>query len=164
MLFIIEICRFLKNKSKKSKISGSREVETNKVECTKEEDLNLPTKKQKQAIDYIKKTFKNYVEYDRDLENLCNAINDYSNGKTDFSNHVFVKVKKLSNLDLYHFGWNVWNHFKVVQQDETALFLKTIFRENLSDVAVKTIKSHLRDDENKGIVKIKEDLSKSDDE
>ena len=32
MLFIIEICRFLKNKSKKSKISGSREVETNKVE------------------------------------------------------------------------------------------------------------------------------------
>jgi len=113
---------------------------------------------------YIKKTFKNYVEYDRDLENLCNAINDYSNGKTDFSNHVFVKVKKLSNLDLYHFGWNVWNHFKVVQQDETALFLKTIFRENLSNVAVETIKSHLRDDENKGIVKIKEDLSKSDDE
>ena len=127
MLFIIEICRFLKNKSKKSKISGSREVEANKVKCTKEEDLNLPTKKQKQAIDYIKKTFKNYVEYDRDLENLCNAINDYSNGKTDFSNHVFVKVKKLSNLDLYHFGWNFWNHFKVVQQDETALFLKTIF-------------------------------------
>ncbi len=164
MLFIIEICRLLKNKSKKSKISGSREVETNKVECTKEEDLNLPTKKQKQAIDYIKKTFKNYVEYDRDLENLCNAINDYSNGKTDFSNHVFVKVKKLSNLDLYHFGWNVWNHFMVVQQDETALFLKTIFRENLSNVAVETIKSHLRDDENKGIVKIKEDLSKSDDE
>ena len=164
MLFIIEICRFLKNKFKKSKISGSREVETNKVECKKEEDLNLPTKKQKQAIDYIKKTFKDYVEYDRDLENLCNAINDYSNGKTDFSNHVFVKVKKLSNLDLYHFAWSIWNHFRVGKQDVIVKLLKVIFATKLSDVDVKTIKSHLKDDENKGIVKIKEDLSNPDEQ
>ena len=39
-------------------------------------------------------------------------------------------------------------------------FLKVIFKQKLLDVDVKTIKSHLRDDENKGLVKIKEDLSK----
>jgi len=48
--------------------------------------------------------------------------------------------------------------------DGERMYVETIFRENLSNVAVETIKSHLRDDENKGIVKIKEDLSKSDDE
>ena len=42
--------------------------------------------------------------------------------------------------------------------------LKVIFATKLSDVDVKTIKSHLKDDENKGIVKIKEDLSNPDEQ
>lgn len=122
------------------------------------------TKKQKQVIDYSKKTLKTHIESDKGLDNLCNAINDYSNGKTDFSNHTPVKVKNLSNLDLYHFGWNIWKHFKVGKQDGIAIFLKSIFRENLADVDVKSIKSHSKDDEKIGIIKIKEDLSKLDDE
>lgn len=122
------------------------------------------TKKQKQAIDYIKVKLENYIVESEDVELLCNYIIAYSNGKTDFSNHTPVKVKNLSNLDLYHFGWNIWKHFKVGKQDEIAIFLKSIFRENLADVDVKSIKSHLKDDEKIGIIKIKEDLSKLDDE
>ena len=61
---------------------------------------------------------------------------------------------------LYHFAWSIWNHFRVGKQDVIVKFLKVIFKQKLLDVDVKTIKSHLKDDENKGIVKIKEDLSK----
>ena len=61
-----------------------------------------------------------------------------------------IRVKTLSSLDLFHFGWNIWKHFSIGKQDEVALFLKLVFAEALKDVEPETIKSHLKDDEQKG--------------
>lgn len=111
------------------------------------------------AKEYITETFSPYCS-NEEVENICAAIIDYSKGETDFSKYPSVEIKGLNNLDLYHFAWSIWNHFRVGKQDVIVKFLKVIFKKKLLDVDVKTIKSHLKDDENKGIVKIKEDLSK----
>ena len=111
------------------------------------------------AKEYITETFSPYCS-NEEVENICAAIIDYSKGETDFSKYPSVEIKGLNNLDLYHFAWSIWNHFRVGKQDVIVKFLKVIFKQKLLDVDVKTIKSHLKDDENKGIVKIKEDLSK----
>ncbi|ATR89715.1 hypothetical protein CS544_00350 [Porphyromonas gingivalis] len=60
--------------------------------------------------------------------------------------------------DLYHFGWNIWKHFCVGKQDEMALSLKLVFADALKDVETDTIKSHLKDDEQKGLIKIQKSL------
>ena len=111
------------------------------------------------AKEYITETFSPYCS-NEEVENICAAIIDYSKGETDFSKYPSVEIKGLNNLDLYHFAWSIWNHFRVGKQDVIVKFLKVIFKQKLLDVDVKTIKSHLRDDENKGLVKIKEDLYK----
>ena len=115
------------------------------------------------AKEYITETFSPYCS-NEEIENICAAIIDYSKGETDFSKYPSIEIKVLNNLDLYHFAWSIWNHFRVGKQDVIVKLLKVIFATKLSDVDVKTIKSHLKDDENKGIVKIKEDLSNPDEQ
>ena len=115
------------------------------------------------AKEYITETFSPYCS-NEEVENICAAIIDYSKGETDFSKYPSVEIKGLNNLDLYHFAWSIWNHFRVGKQDVIVKLLKVIFKQKLLDVDVKTIKSHLKDDENKGIVKIKEDLSNPDEQ
>lgn len=118
---------------------------------------------------YIIEIFSEYCS-EEDVKNIYAAIKAYSNGVTDFSNYPSVSIleskykdseyKILKPLDLYHFGWNIWKHFRVGKQVVIANLLKVIFREKLLDVEVKTIKSHLKDEEEKGRIIIKEDLSK----
>lgn len=108
---------------------------------------------------YIIEIFSEYCS-EEDVKNIYAAIKAYSNGVTDFSKYPSVEIKGLNNLDLYHFAWSIWNHFRVGKQDVIVKLLKVIFATKLSDVDVKTIKSHLKDDEKKGRIKIKEDLSK----
>lgn len=118
---------------------------------------------------YIIEIFSEYCS-EEDVKNIYAAIKAYSNGVTDFSNYPSVSIleskykdseyKILKPLDLYHFGWNIWKHFRVGEQVVIANLLKVIFREKLLDVEVKTIKSHLKDEEEKGRITIKEDLSK----
>ena len=103
-------------------------------------------------------------------KNICAVMKAYSNGETDFSNYPSVSIleskykdseyKILKPLDLYHFGWNIWNHFRVGEQDVIAKLLKTIFKEKFPNTSIKTIKSHLKYEEKKGRITIKEDLSK----
>lgn len=92
-----------------------------------------------------------------DLDWLCNAVICYSN-KEDIPDLRLIITRELSNLDLYHFGWNIWNHFRVTNQDTIANFLKTVF-DSLKDVEQESIKAHLRDDEQRGIIKIQKNLS-----
>lgn len=61
-------------------------------------------------------------------------------------------------LDIFHFGWNIWNYFRIGKQGDIALFLKLIFAHILRDVEAETVKKHLKDDENKGIIKIRETI------
>lgn len=69
-----------------------------------------------------------------------------------------VKVKKLTALDLRHFGWNIWNYFKPRNQMDIANLLKIVFPDVFKGVEVKSIKRHLKDDELKGVIKIRESL------
>ena len=109
------------------------------------------------ALNYTKQKFALYVS-DEDLKVLCDYIILYSE-KQSFEHIQLVKIKELSTLDLYHFGWNLWNHFKIGQQIEIASFLKHLFAESLKEVEIDTIKSHLKDDPKKGLITIKESLS-----
>lgn len=109
------------------------------------------------AIKYTQKNFALYTSED-DLKSLCNYVVLYSE-KNKLDNIKPIKIEKLSNLDLYHFGWNIWKHFNVRNQFETAVFLKYIFAESLKEVEPESIKRHLKDDEMKGIITIKESLS-----
>nr|WP_294921673.1 hypothetical protein [uncultured Flavobacterium sp.] len=131
------------------------------IEQIREERQNA-VKNQKQAridaaIRYSQQEFALYAS-DDDLKQLGKNIIIYAEG-INFEKIRPVKVKDLSNLDLYHFGWNIWNCFKVSRQDRAAQFLKLTFADALKDVEVKSIKTHLKDDEQKGLIKIIEDFT-----
>ena len=80
------------------------------------------------AKEYITETFSPYCS-NEEIENICAAIIDYSKGETDFSKYPSVEIKGLNNLDLYHFAWSIWNHFRVGKQDVIVKFLKVIFKQ-----------------------------------
>jgi len=65
-------------------------------------------------------------------------------------------VKELSALDLRHFGWNIWNYFKKAEKSDGHCELVEIVPDIFRGVDVVSIKRHLKDDELKGIIKIKE--------
>lgn len=123
---------------------------------------------------YIIEIFSEYCS-EEDVKNICAAIKAYFNGVTDFSNYPSVSIleskyknseyKILKPLDLYHFGWNIWNHFKDEDKRKQVVIvdlLNTIFSEKLSNNSINTIISHLKSYKEKGKIKIKEDLSKPD--
>lgn len=115
-----------------------------------EEILNI-------ALDYTRKSFALYLS-DDDLDILCRNIRAYMD-KLDEKELEPVKVKELTALELRHFGWNIWNYFKKPRnQMDIANLLKIVFPDIFKDVTAETIKSHLKDDELKGIIKIKEVL------
>ena len=108
------------------------------------------------ALDYTRKSFALYLS-DEDLEILCRNVRAYMN-KLEERELKPVKVKELSALDLRHFGWNIWNYFQPRNQMDITNFLKIVFPDIFKDVTAGSIKSHLKDDELKGIIKIKEML------
>jgi hypothetical protein len=123
---------------------------------------------------YIIEIFSEYCS-EEDVKNIYAVIKAYFNGVTDFSNYPSVSIleskykdseyKILKPLDLYHFGWNIWKHFKDKdrrKQVVIAVLLKAIFPEKLSNNSINTIVSHLKSHKEKGKIKIKEDLSKPD--
>lgn len=114
-----------------------------------EEMLNI-------ALDYTRKSFALYLS-DDDLDILCRNISAYMD-KLEEKELKPVKVKGLSALDLRHFGWNIWNYFKPRNQMDIANLLKIVFPDVFRGVDAVSIKRHLKDDELKGIIKIKESL------
>ncbi|MFC0777039.1 hypothetical protein [Flavobacterium sp. HJSW_4] len=143
--------------------TGLSEDKTSAVDIEQiREDRRNAAKNQKQAridaaIRYAQQEFALYAT-DDDLKQLGKNIIIYAEG-IDFEKIKPVKVKDLSNLDLYHFGWNIWNCFKVSRQDRVAHFLKLTFADALKDVEVNSIKTHFKDDEQKGLIMIMEDLA-----
>ena len=109
------------------------------------------------AIKYTQQQFAPYVS-DKDLLKLCEYIELYS-AKLPLSHVEPINIKGLVALDLFHFSWNIWNHFRVGKQDEISQFLKQVFAITFKDVEVGSIKSHLRDDEKKGTIPIVQSLS-----
>jgi len=108
------------------------------------------------ALEYIRNQFALYVT-DEGLDALCNAVSLYSK-KEEIPNDISVQTKGLTNLDLYHFGWNIWNYFRPIKQEEISKLLKSVFV-SLEDIDLDSIKSHLKDEPKKGNIKIQEDLA-----
>lgn len=119
-----------------------------------QQQLNNKTEQEKKdiAIKYTQKEFAPYCS-NEDLNLLCQYIIFYAENKP-LQNIKPITTHGLSNLDFYHFGWNIWKHFSISKQEEISLLLKSIFAMHLKEVEVETIKSHLKDDELKGIIKI----------
>ena len=141
-----------------------------KVDSTNKDNFlgNKNKNKEKNKFDiaekYIIEAFTGHCS-EEGKKNICAVMKDYSNGETDFSNYSSISVKNLKPLDLYHFGWNIWNHFKDEDRRKQviiAVLLKAIFPEKLSNNSINTIVSHLKSHKEKGKIKIKEDLSKPD--
>ncbi len=107
------------------------------------------------ALNYTRSQFALYIS-DEDLDLLCDVIISYSK-KEKASNSKLIETTGLSNLDLYHFGWNIWNHFRPIKQEEISKLLKTVFV-SLDDIDLDSIKSHLKDEPQKGTIKIQEVL------
>lgn len=116
-----------------------------------EEKLNI-------ALNYTRKTFAPYIS-DGQIEVLCENLQLYAN-KLNLEKLRSIKTSKdLSSVDIFHFGWNIWNHFNVGRRVEIAHFLKRVFPDILKVVEIESIKSHLKDDELKGIIKIQKSLT-----
>jgi membrane protein implicated in regulation of membrane protease activity len=138
------------NKKSARDIQQIREEQQNAIKNQKQARIDI-------AIRYAEQQFALYVA-DDDLKQLGKNLIIYAED-INFENIKPVKVKDLSNLDLYHFGWNIWNCFKVSRQDRAAQFLKLTFADALKDVEENSIKTHLKDDELKGLIKIMEDFT-----
>ncbi len=66
-----------------------------------------------------------YVAED-DLVRLHTYIAQYARGNMgDIPQKI--NTVGLKKFELYHYGWNIWNHFRVVQQPETAQWLINVF-------------------------------------
>lgn len=137
-------------------ISFSPFVSDLKQELKTKEEIKINDRLDK-ALKYTKEQFSLYTS-EQDLKSLCEYVTSYSKNEK-IEDVRPIDVHTLSNTDLYHFGWNIWKHFGGRKQIEVARFLKNIFKISLKDVETDSIKSHLRDDENKGLIKINKDIT-----
>ena len=112
--------------------------------------------KQNVALEYTRNCFALYVS-DEHVDVLCRNVQVYID-KLNENELRPVKVKDLTALDLRHFGWNIWDFYKPRNQMDMAHFLKVVFPEPFKDATEDSIKSHLKDDELKGVIKIEEKL------
>ena len=112
------------------------------------------------ALEYTQTTFAPYL-IDANITLLCSHITLYAEQK-ELKNITPIKLdKQLTTIDIYHFGWNIWNHFQVSDQVQMARFLKTVFSHTLREVDdVETIKKKLKIFEPKCKIQIRENLSK----
>lgn len=99
------------------------------------------------AIQYTRTIFAPFAD-DQNINRLCEYVIQYSTG-TELKDVEAVRVKDLQNIDLYHFGWNIWNHFRINKQEDIALFLKTVFAKPLKDADIDTIRKKLTFNEGK---------------
>ena len=96
--------------------------------------------------EYAQKSFGRYISSD-EIKKLFSHIGLYAK-EQPLENIIPVQTPRhqVSNNDLYHFGWNMWNHFNNYRQDQTqecvVAWLKVAFA-NLNDVELSTIKGKL---------------------
>ncbi|MDV2444481.1 hypothetical protein CMV00_11865 [Elizabethkingia anophelis] len=149
------------NSTENLKISVENIADTNVVRNIQhQKKVRQDQEKLQIALNYTKHQFALYIS-DKDLDLLCNAVASYSK-KENVSDSILVETKILSNTDLYHFGWNIWNHFggrNHLYQREISKFLVNNFQK-LNKYPINTIKSHLADPDTKDIIiKLQEDLA-----
>lgn len=112
------------------------------------------------AILYTQTIFAPFI-LDQDLNRLCQYIDLYSERK-ELGQIVPIKVHdQLNSTDIYHFGWNIWNHFRISDQYGMAIFLKKVFASTLKEVSdIETIKKKLRIHDQNCTIKLNSNLFK----
>lgn len=104
------------------------------------------------AINYTRTIFAPYTS-DSELERLCDYIEMYSKGLELKNIHPIKINKQIKSNDIYHYGWNIWNHFRTTNQTTISNFLKSVFSPTLREVSdVITIKKKLRISDNNCII------------
>jgi uncharacterized membrane protein YobD (UPF0266 family) len=120
------------------------------------ERINLFNTNLEKFQNYTRIIFSPHVD-DHDLKKLAESILIYSNGDKILDS-VSVKTHHLTKMDLFHFGWNMVNHFKKSKQ-EVAPWLKLVFSD-LKDLELSSITKKLKVESEKGTIKIIEDIPK----
>ena len=136
-------------------ILNSNDIESRRENWEKER-ITLFNTNLKKIQNYARIIFSPHVD-DHDLKKLAESILIYSNGD-NIINPVSVKTQDLTKMDLFHFGWNMVNHFKKSKQ-EVAPWLKLVFSD-LKDLELSSITKKLRVESEKGTIKIIEDIPK----
>lgn len=96
------------------------------------------------ALKYTKTIFAPYIS-DNGLDNLCQYISMYAEGLEIKILQPVQVDKPITSVDIYHYGWSIWHHFKVTDQWRMAVLLKTVFCEILDDVdSIETIKKKMK--------------------
>ena len=111
------------------------------------------------ALEYTRETFAPYAT-DENINLICKHITDYYNG-FEFDDIEFAIVHDLSTYDLYHYGWNIWNHFKPTlrnKQETIACFLKAVFAKSLRDIELETIRKKLTFDKGKFKIELNKNI------
>ncbi|MDR3046024.1 MAG: hypothetical protein LBU51_00205 [Bacteroidales bacterium] len=111
------------------------------------------------AHEYTQKTFAPYLS-DSEINRLCSYIT-LSVERKELKSIISIKPdNQLTTTDIYHFGWNIWNHFQVSDQMQMAKFLKITFAYTFREVEdIETIKKKLKIFEPKCKIQIRENLS-----
>jgi hypothetical protein len=112
------------------------------------------------AILYTQTIFAPFI-LDQDLNRLCQYIDLYSERK-ELVQITPIKVSdQINTIDVYHFGWNIWNHFRISDQYGMAIFLKKVFAPTLKEVSdIETIKKKLRIQDQNCTIKLNSNLFK----
>ncbi|WP_297093733.1 hypothetical protein [uncultured Draconibacterium sp.] len=135
-------------------------VPTNEIRETFQETSDQKKQKLlKQALQYSQEVFAPYAS-DSELLRLCTFVEMYSNGEELKSIQPIKVDKQLKVNDIYHYGWNIWNHFRLTDQLSISHFLKMVFAPTLQEVSeIKTIKKKLRIPDSNCNIPIKYKLS-----
>lgn len=132
-------------------IQKIREDQENVKKIETQKQINI-------AIEYVKKQFVHYMS-NEDIKILCNNIINYVQSE-NFQLLEPVKTENLVTQDLEHFGWNIYNHSLIKNTYNAAKFIKLVFADDMMDVEILSIKSHLKTSPKKGKIKIEYDLAK----
>ena len=136
-------------------ILNSNDIEARRKNWEKER-INLFNENLEKFQNYTRIIFSPHVD-DHDLKKLAESILIYSSGE-NIINPVSVKTHDLTKMDLFHFGWNMVNHFNKSKQ-EVAPWLKFVFSD-LQDLELSSITKKLKVESEKGTIKIIEDIPK----
>lgn len=136
-----------------------KEEEKSNLESIREEHRQKEEERKRQLLEatlqYTQKTFAPYTS-DENITTICQAVTDYFKG-IEIRVEKSVSVKELSNGDLFHFGWNIWNRLQPVRKsklEDIAIFLKVVFEKQLKDVEIDTVRKKLTFNEGKYRIKL----------
>ena len=100
----------------------------------------LSKKKLNTAYTYIDEVFEELPP--EQIKLIKKYIYSYSTGKS-LKGINQMKVNYYSTYDIYNFGWNILNHFKIGERKDMTTFLHCVF-ENLENIKPATITKNMK--------------------